>query len=143
MSRRMVALQIAVAAGLVVAPISSAGATEAESITTAGATGATTAAAASFCTAWALADRVDRTGKMYGAGGVTCKGKTAGRLTITFYRNSKKVKFAEKECPRHSACSASTGTILNSSGKQEWCARTQFHDVIGNDHYLEWACMIA
>ncbi|MGP3933387.1 hypothetical protein [Nonomuraea sp. KM88] len=140
MSRQMTALKITVAAGLALAPMSPANATAAKSTTTASAAKATTA---SFCTAWALADRVDQSGKMYGAGGVRCKGRTAGRLTVTLYRNNSKVRSANEACPRNRYCSASTGTKQNSSGSQEWCARAQFHDVIGGDYYIKWECMIA
>ncbi|TDE54609.1 hypothetical protein E1295_14480 [Nonomuraea mesophila] len=134
----MSVLTITVAAGSALAPMGSANAT-----TTASTATATTAEAAAFCTSWALADRVDQRGSVYGGGGVRCKGETSGRLVVKLYRNNKKVASTTEKCPRNRYCSGSTGQKRNPKGNQEWCTRMQFHDIIGNDHYIKWDCMVS
>jgi len=98
-------------------------------------------AAAKLCSPWAMADRVDRTGKMYGAGGVTCKAQVTGVLNVELHRNGKLARRATAKCTYQKTCVGHTKTITDSSGTQEWCARISFTDLWTNDPYVKWGCV--
>lgn len=104
-------------------------------------TGARMAPAAPICSAWALADRVDRTGKIYGSGGVTCKAQINGVLHVALYKNGTAVKHSDPACNYVKSCSTSTGTVTDSSGTQEWCARASLQDLWTDTTYVEWGCI--
>lgn len=71
------------------------------------------------CEMWAMADRVDGQGKMYGAGGIYDCGRVA-QLRILLYRDSALVADATvTDC--NTPCAGSTGYVSIPSGSHTWC----------------------
>jgi hypothetical protein len=81
------------------------------------------------CEMWALTDRVDGQGRMYGAGGIYNCGRVAS-LGATLYRNGAIVASRTiYDC--NSPCGVSTPSVAIPSGPQTWCTIVRANTIAG------------
>ena len=106
---------------------------------------ASPAHAAQNCKMWALTDRVDRQGRMYGAGGVDgCRFGVTKWIDVILYRHGRPV--AEAPAPHGSAgpdcrsvpCASSTPAV-NINGSHTWCTHVVVHVLVPDpkEHFGE------
>jgi hypothetical protein len=108
-------------------------------------TGATASPAKAACRLWALADKVDRQARVYGAGGVNAGcSNIYGYVDIDLYRDGRTppVRHTRISC-RRTPCAGSTGAVAMPRGSHSWCTFTRaYRFPVDTSPDLKTHCMV-